>query len=55
MYTVRHYWVRLRWSKRRPYSIARSAIRLAVIVVALGALLDLLGIVSVHSLAHLLG
>jgi len=55
MYTVRHYWVRLRWSKRRPYSIARSVIRVAVCLVALAAVLDLLGIVSVHSLAHLLG
>jgi len=53
VYTVRHYWVRLRWSKRRPYSTARTVIRLAAIAVALAAVLDLLGIVSVHSLVHL--
>jgi hypothetical protein len=39
MYTVRHYWVRLRWSKRRPYSIARRLIVLALPVVVAAVVL----------------
>jgi hypothetical protein len=53
MYTVRHYLVRLRWSKRRPYRLARWVVRLAVAVVALVALLSLLRVVSVDRLAEL--
>jgi hypothetical protein len=53
MYTVRHYLVRLRWSKRRPYRLARWVVRLAVAVVALVALLNLLGVVSLHRVVEL--
>jgi hypothetical protein len=37
MYSTRHYWVRLRWSKRRPYAIVRAAIRFTVVFLALAA------------------
>lgn len=54
MYTIRHYWVRLRWSKRPSYVIARSLVRLVVLVVGGAGVLVLLGVVSFDSLVELI-
>jgi multisubunit Na+/H+ antiporter MnhB subunit len=53
MYTIRHYTVRLRWSKRPPYVIARAVLRLAMLLVVGLVVLVLLGALSFHSLVEL--
>ena len=37
MYTVKHYWLRLRWSQRRPYAVTRAVFRFAFVLTALFA------------------
>jgi hypothetical protein len=55
MYPIRHYWVRLRWGRRLPYSVARKLIlSLAAILFTL-VVLVLLGVVGRHSLEQLMG
>jgi hypothetical protein len=39
MYSVKHYWVRLRWSQRRPYLVARWLIGTAALLVLVAILL----------------
>jgi len=54
MYAIRLYGARLRWSKRRPYVIQRSLLRVVVGAVVGAAALVLLGVVSLQSLVELL-
>jgi hypothetical protein len=54
MDTFRLYGARLRWSKRRPYVIQRSVLRLILLLVGGVAALVLLGVVSFHSLVELI-
>ena len=54
MHTTRLYLARLRWSKRPPYVIQRSVVRIVVLVVGGVALLALLGVLSFDSLVDLI-
>ena len=54
MHTLRLYGARLRWSRRRPYVIQRSLLRLVVGAVVGACALVLLGVVSLQTLVELL-
>jgi hypothetical protein len=54
MYTIRHYWVRLRWSRRTPYRVVRSLTRLGFVLVGALVFLDLAGIASPQALIELI-
>jgi hypothetical protein len=54
MDTTRLYLARLRRSKRPPYVIQRSLVRLVALVVGGAGVLVLLGVVSLHSLVELM-